>query len=334
MQDRPLTIDVFLCADVIASEGVMKGEPISFADELVLDDAFQLRDGATQVPLILAAGKRPMVRVDGSGNGGSGNSGSGNSVHLDCCLTLMDPDGGTHEALILVEVADDTVEEVYVLPLGELLPFTDYRLVGIARHTATKRFAEAASGSFAKGTRITLKDGQMRPIEDLTAGDLVLTRDAGPQPVHAIGQATLRATGSFAPVVIAAGALNNEGDLVLRPDHRLFIYQREDKLGTGRAEVLIKARHLVDGHDITRRKGGFVDYYQLIFAEHHIIFAEGIAAESHLVDPRMRPHVPLDPMTKPADTPHQLRGYLDYEVKDNLIPLNKAAALLRKASTS
>lgn len=320
MPDRALTIDVFHAADFVATDGVMKGEPVSFADELVLDDVFQLRAAARQTTLSLLSGKAGLRLGPPDGH----------IVHLDSCLTLMDPDGGTHEALILVAVEGEHVAEIYLLPLGELTPAVDYRLVGLARHTATKRFAEAASGSFARGTRITMRDGAMRPIETLSPGDLVLTRDAGPQPVRVVAQATLRATGSFAPVAIAKGAMNNDGELVLRPDHRLFIFQREDQLGAGRAEVLVKARHLVDGAQITRRKGGFIDYFQLIFDQHHIIFAEGIAAESHLVDPRTRAVLPDDPPV----AAHEGRNYQDYEVRDNLIPLKEAAALLRKASAN
>lgn len=174
-----------------------------------------------------------------------------------------------------------------------------------------------------------MADGAMRNIENLKAGDLVLTRDAGRQPVKCVAQATLRATGSFAPVVIKKGVLHNEGDLVLRPDHRLFVYQREDALGAGRAEVLIKARHLVDYTTVLRRRGGFIYYFQLIFDQHHIIYAEGIAAESHLVDPRTRAALP-EGLTTPE---HGHRTHFDYEVKDNLIPLAKAAELLRKASS-
>ena len=319
MQDRPLTVDVFTACDILTTEGVMKGEAISFADELVLDDLFQVLPGREQQPIALISRKHGLRRADGTPD---------NHVHLDSCLTFMDPDGGTHEVLVLVEGEDDHAAEIYVMPLGELTSLTDYRLVGIARHTATKRFADAASGSFAKGTRISLRDGTMCPIESLRTGDLVLTRDAGPQPVKQIVHATLRATGSFAPVVIAANTMNNEGDLVVRPDHRLFVFQREDQLGAGRSEVLVKARHLVDGKKITRRKGGFIDYYQLIFDAHHIVFAEGIAAESHLLDPRTRTILPDD------DATHSLKTYHDYEVKDNLIPLEQAAALLRKASAS
>jgi hypothetical protein len=315
-----MTIDVYAAHNVIATEGVMKGEQISFADELVMDDVFQIQARSPFHALELVAQSDGLYRADASRN----------AVHLDCCLTLMAPNGGTYEALILVEVQDEAVADIFLLPLGELLPLVEYRLVGVARHTATKRFAEAASGSFARGTQITMSDGAMRRIETLQAGEMVLTRDAGRQPIKCVGQATLRATGSFAPVVIKKGALHNEEDLVVRPDHRLFVYQREDQLGAGRAEVLIKARHLVDHTTVMRKRGGFIDYFQLIFDQHHIIYAEGIAAESQLVDPRTRGALPIELAT----LDHVHRPHLDYEVKDNLIPLAKAAALLRKASSS
>jgi hypothetical protein len=320
MTQRTITIDVFRAAHVVASDGVTKGEPLSFADELVMDDVFQIIPDAALIPLDLTDDADALRRTDAAQN----------VVHLDSCLTLMAPDGATHEALVLVQVEDGTVADIFLLPLGELRPVIDYRLVGIERHTATRRFAEAASGSFARGTRITLPDGQMCPIEKLVAGDMVLTRDAGKQPIRHIGQATLRATGSFAPVVITKGALHNARDLVVRPDHRLFIYQREDHLGAGRSEVLIKARHLVDHTTVLRRRGGYVDYFQLIFDDHHIIYAEGIAAESHLIHPQTRHALPAG-VTSPD---HAHRPHMDYEVKTSLIPAKEATALLRKASSS
>ena len=210
MQSRPLTIDVIPASGFVTTDGVMKGETISFADELVLDDVYQIRP-KTQHRLLSLVPDQDAWRL---------NDISGHRLQLDCCLTFMDASGRTHEAIILVAEDNGTAADIFVLPLGDLGPHTDYRLVGIARHTATRRFAEAATGSFAKGTRISLPDGRMCPIEDLRQDDKVLTRDAGAQPLRKILRSTLRATGSFAPVVIAKGVLNNEGPLVLRPDHR------------------------------------------------------------------------------------------------------------------
>lgn len=116
MKQRPMTIDVYAAIDVIASDGVMKGEPISIADELVLDDVFGIRASSPLHALNVTSGPDGLHRTDDAQN----------FIHLNCCLTLMAPDGGTHEALVLVEVQDDTIAEIYLLPLGELLPLVDY----------------------------------------------------------------------------------------------------------------------------------------------------------------------------------------------------------------
>ena len=47
---------------------------------------------------------------------------------------------------------------------------------------------------------------------------------------------------------------------------------------------MVRAKHLVNGKDVNRLNDGFVEYYQLLFDEHQIIYAEGIAAESLLFD--------------------------------------------------
>ena len=114
--------------------------------------------------------------------------------------------------------------------------------------------------------------------------------------------------GEFALIGITKGALQNENDLLVSPDHRLFVYQREDKLGAGRSEVLLKVRHLVNGSTVYQRDGGFVDYFQLLFDDHQIIYAEGIAAESLLIDPRTRTAVPDQVRTSGDSHGHRTIG--------------------------
>jgi len=259
----------------------------------------------------------------------------GNALYLDALVTFMDPDGATLEAVILVEVEGGGVEAVYLLPLGQLAARTDYRLVGLDRQTATTRFAEVAWVSFTRGTHITLGGGEQRRVEDLSVGDRVLTRDDGPRAIRWIGSSTLRAVGAFAPVLIRKGTLHNENDLVLSPDHRIFVYQREDRLGAGRSEVLIKVRHLINGTTVVQQEGGFVDYFQLLFDDHQIIYAEGIAAESLLIDPRTREALPEDLRAKLADPRgHAARHHMDYEVAEALAGGPDAADLLKRASSS
>jgi hypothetical protein len=241
------TIPVFPSEAFRVRDGVAEGEPISFLDELVMDDVYQLAQGARRLALAYCpdTGAQCLRVAAGSEIGTPGNA-----LYLDCCLTLMGTDGTTLEALVMVEVEGDEAANVLLLPLAQLRPESDYRLVGADRDSAPARFGEVAFVSFARGTHITLASGEQVPIEDLKTGDRVLTRDSGPQQIRWIGEMTLRAVGDFAPVLIRAGALFNTRDLLLSPEHRLFIYQRRDEIGAGRAEVLVKVRHLIDGETV------------------------------------------------------------------------------------
>lgn len=323
------TLSVYRSDDFPVSEGVAQGDGMSFADDLVMDDIYQLWDRRERLPISLeideSSGHFTVAADSPLGN-------PGNQVVLDSCVTVMGTDSSTQEILLLVEIENGGVEEVYLLPLAQLRPQSDYRLVRIDRHAATRRFAEVACVSFTKGTHITMATGAQVPIENILVGDRVLTRDDGPQYVRWVGQTTIRATGDFAPVVIAKGALHNANDLVVSPDHRLFVYQRNDKLGTGRNEVLVKVRHLIDGDTVYQQPGGYVDYYQILFDDHQIIYAEGIAAESLLIDTRTRSALPHDIS---GDKPlHDFRDHMAYEVQNTLLPATDAVRLLREASSS
>lgn len=320
------TVPVLAAQTFVVSDGVAQGDGLSFADELVMDDVYQLAMWSERMPLTMQVADAGHFEV----NAGSSTGTSGNQIVLDCCITLMAPDSTTLEALILVEVESGGVEAIYLLPLANLTPGTDYRLVGVDRHAATMRFAEVACVSFTRGTHITMASGKQVQIQDLQVGDKVLTRDDGPQAVRWIGQTTLRAVGEFAPVVIKKGSLHNEHDLVVSPDHRIFVYQRQDRLGAGRNEVLVKVKHLINDDTVYQQDGGFVDYFQLLFDDHQIIYAEGIAAESLLVDPRTRAALP-DSM---GSTSHAHRQHLDYEVRETLLSQPDAVELLRKASSN
>ncbi len=318
---------VYLAHAFAVTDGVAEGDAITFADDLVMDDVYVLAPGVDRRTLSVE-----VLETDGRFRvvAGSPLGQAGNIVHLDSCLTLMAPDGSTSEALILVEVEDQRAADIYLLPLASIEPGLGYRLVGLDRQAATKRLAEASCVSFTRGTRITMASGEQRPIEDVRPGDKVLTRDDGPQEVRWVGQTTLRATGSFAPVLIKEGALHNANDLLVSPDHRLFIYQRHDTLGAGRSEVLIKARHLINGTTVVQQDGGYIDYFQVLFDEHHIIYAEGIAAESLLIDPRTRAALP-DALTEKG---HARRAHHSYEVEEAALANPDAVALLKRASSS
>jgi Ca2+-binding RTX toxin-like protein len=137
---------------------------------------------------------------------------------------------------------------------------------------------------FAKGTRIATPYGA-RAVEDLKPGDLVITMDNGIQPLRWVGARTVPAMGRFAPIEITKGALGNEADLIVSPQHRMLLQGWRSEMLFGASEVFSAAKHLVNGTTIRERAGRFVSYYHLMFDRHEVIFAEGAATESfHVSD--------------------------------------------------
>lgn len=136
---------------------------------------------------------------------------------------------------------------------------------------------------FVQGTRILTASGERR-IEDLSVGDLVETRDNGPQEILWIGKTTRKVEPKFAPICITAGALGAglpRRDLFVSPQHRMLVRSRISKRLVGEGEVLVAAKKLLAlpgvmvAHDITH-----VTYYHILCADHEILFAEGAETES------------------------------------------------------
>lgn len=192
------SVPVYPAEVFTATDGANMGDALSFADELELDDTYALSPQARPVQLAI------QVLEDGFEIAAESATGvPGAALHLDCALTLMSPDGQTTDSIVVVETdATGNVAQIYLLPLASLTPRTDYALVGIDTTKAAEKFAEVACARFTRGTHITLASGAQVPIEDLSVGDRVLTRDDGPQKVRWIGQSTVRAVGDFAPICI------------------------------------------------------------------------------------------------------------------------------------
>ncbi|PTQ72536.1 Hint domain-containing protein [Celeribacter persicus] len=322
------SLAVYRAGALRVTNGVNLGEALSNATELELADAYHLRKHANR--------GRLSVNVNGdklSVSKGTELGAEGHDLHLDCIATFMAGSGNTIEVLVLVETdANGLIEDTFFLPFAPLQPDVEYVLVKVDEDTARTRLADVACVAFTRGTRITLANGIQKPIEDLAVGDRVLTRDHGPQEVRWIGSQTVRATGAFAPIVIREGALNNAHDLVVSPNHRIFIYQRHDAVRAGRAEVLVKAKLLVNGQNVIQAEGGFVDYFQLLFDTHEIIYAEGIAAESMFVDGRVKPFLPEDVQARIASEHVYAETPRAFELRDGMLEPSVAAEVLRSAS--
>ncbi|MGA0539330.1 Hint domain-containing protein [Neotabrizicola sp. VNH66] len=267
---------VFAADDIYVSHGVNLGEGLGLPDEVQSGDIYDLEEGSRPLRLVLtrpAAGSEAMV-AEGSQIGAPGQR-----AKMEARYTLMSSDGNKVE-LVLLTVAGTA----YALPLSPMAERAGYTLVAIDTAPEETRLSDLICVSFARGTLIALASGRQVPIESLSPGDRVLTRDHGPQVLRWLGRATLRGVGAFAPVVIPAGTLGNSGDLIVSQHHRMFLYQRQRAAGLTTSELLVQARHLVDDETVYIREGGFVDWFSLVFDRHEIIYAEGIPAESLMVN--------------------------------------------------
>ena len=80
--------------------------------------------------------------------------------------------------------------------------------------------------------------------------------------------------------MIKAGAMANDRDLLISPQHRMVVEGWKSELLFGEREVLAAAKHLVNNDTIYVKEGGEVEYFHMLFDTHEIVFANGAASES------------------------------------------------------
>lgn len=141
---------------------------------------------------------------------------------------------------------------------------------------------------FASGTLIRTVNGDAA-VEDLRVGDLVLTKDHGPQPIRWIGRRklgahTLKAAPHLRPIRIKAGALGAttpSSDLVVSPQHRILVRSVIAQRMFGTIEVLSPAKQLLqlDGIDLATDLQE-VEYLHILFDRHEIVISNGAETES------------------------------------------------------
>ncbi len=131
---------------------------------------------------------------------------------------------------------------------------------------------------FAVGTRIGTETGLVA-VEDLTAGDVVITEDGRAEPIVWIGSRTVNCARhpkpeTVWPVRVAAGAFGPGQpmrDLYLSPDHAVFVNG-----------VLVPVKLLINGTSITQMKRDWITYFHIELPRHDVILAEGLTVESYL----------------------------------------------------
>ncbi|MFD1798058.1 Hint domain-containing protein [Paracoccus aurantiacus] len=145
---------------------------------------------------------------------------------------------------------------------------------------------------FARGTMILTEDGETA-VEDLAVGDMVVTRDRGPQPIVWIGSKKLSAdmldeNRNLRPIRIRADALAPgypARDLLVSPQHRILLRSRIAQKMFGENEVLVAAKQLLSADGIDIVESGEVEYFHFLFDRHEIVIANGAEAESLFTGP-------------------------------------------------
>jgi len=141
---------------------------------------------------------------------------------------------------------------------------------------------------FTPGTVIETPYGP-RPIMDLQQGDLVLTEDAGPQPIRVICRTRLDSERlardpGLKPITIRAGALGAglpDRDMIVSPQHRMLVSGWRVQTCFGEDEVLAPARGLLNDHSVlVDHRCTHVDYIHLGLDRHHVLRANGALTES------------------------------------------------------
>ncbi|MGH1578030.1 Ig-like domain-containing protein [Planktotalea sp.] len=155
--------------------------------------------------------------------------------------------------------------------------------------TGTARFdnIENVIPCFTPGTLIATPQGERR-VEDLKAGDRVITRDNGIQEIRWCGAkeltgGQLAANAHLQPILIQAGALGDnlpERDILVSPQHRMLLTTDKAAMFFEEREVLIAAKHLtiLEGVDAVESSG--TTYIHIMFDQHEVVLSNGTWSES------------------------------------------------------
>jgi Hint domain len=145
---------------------------------------------------------------------------------------------------------------------------------------------ERCTPCFTPGAMITTQRGEL-PIQMLEAGDRVVTRDNGIQPVRWVGKTQMflqdfQAEPHLLPVLVRQGSLGRdlpERDMMVSPNHRLLVANERTSLRYSEREVLIAAKHLsVPGVHTVQSSG--TTYIHFLCDRHEVVLVNGIWTES------------------------------------------------------
>ncbi len=153
--------------------------------------------------------------------------------------------------------------------------------LGTTISTADAVKADVFDTGICAGTTILTLDGEM-PVEHLTPGDRIITRDSGMAVLRDIKATTAK----MQPIRIKAGSLGHtrpDRDMLAAPGARIHIRDWRAEALFGKPAALVPAHQLVDGEYLAPLSPSEVTTYQLIFDREHILYADGMEIASAAV---------------------------------------------------
>lgn len=133
--------------------------------------------------------------------------------------------------------------------------------------------ADSKSG-LVTGTAVLTAKGEV-PVEFLSPGDRIITRDAGLVPLSRLGRRRVIARA----VCISAGSLGDmrpEEDLIVPAGQRVLIRDWRASAMFGRERAMAQAGELIDGEFITDLGPQKMLLHQLCFDTPHVFYGGGL----------------------------------------------------------
>jgi hypothetical protein len=199
-------------------------------------------------------------------------------------------DGRQSYSVTVIAVPDTGARLLMVM--GGLPPVDqDLWVVRSSVHRSASAAGCPASGGvicFTPDTRIATPCGAQQ-ISTLRPGDLVLTRDNGPQPVLWMGfrrmsGARLYAMPHLRPIRFkknAMGLYRPEEDLLVSPQHRMLLTGAAAQALFNTPEVLVAAEDLINDSTImVDHQLMEVTYVHILLEQHNVVWANGLETES------------------------------------------------------
>ncbi len=136
----------------------------------------------------------------------------------------------------------------------------------------------SADDGFVLGSSILTLDGEM-PVEFLSPGDRIITRDSGVATLVGIESVDVECD----MVWIMAGSLGHskpEGDTLLPAGQQILLRDWRAEALSGKPQALASAAALIDGEFIRNAGRKTVTLYKLTFATPHILYVDGLELAS------------------------------------------------------